>query len=58
MYRRYGSSSGGLLEIGYLSEDAPERPVVSFEVQPLGGQTTGPVVANAKRVLREAWRTL
>jgi len=32
--------------------------VVSFEVQPLGGQTTGPVVANAKRVLREAWRTL
>ena len=48
----------GLLEIGYLSEDAPERPVVSFEVQPLGGQTTGPVVANAKRVLREAWRTL
>lgn len=48
----------GLLEIGYLSEDASERPVVSFEVQPLGGQTTGPVVANAKRVLREAWRTL
>lgn len=48
----------GLLEIGYLSEDASERPVVSFEVQPLGGQATGPVVANAKRVLREAWRTL
>ena len=47
-----------LLEIGYLREDAPERNIVAFEVQPLGGQRGSVVVADAKRVLREAWRTL
>lgn len=47
-----------LLEIGYLREDARERAIVAFEVQPLGPQRVGAVVANAKRVLREAWRTL
>lgn len=47
-----------LLDIGYLREDAPERAVVAFEVQPLGGQRSQAVIADAKRVLREAWRTL
>lgn len=48
----------GLLDIGYLREDAPERNIVAFEVQPLGNEESRPVVADAKRVLREAWRTL
>lgn len=48
----------GLLDIGYLRQDAAERNVVAFEVQPLGGQSADTVIANAKRVLREAWRTL
>ncbi|WP_243118360.1 sugar phosphate isomerase/epimerase family protein [Actinomyces wuliandei] len=47
-----------LLDIGYLREDAAERAVVAFEVQPLGAQRSRAVVADAKRVLREAWRTL
>lgn len=47
-----------LLDIGYLREDAPERGIVAFEVQPLGGQCSEAVIADAKRVLREAWRTL
>jgi len=53
-----GYALRAVVDIAYRSGDARGRPVVSFEVQPLGGQTTGPVVANAKRVLREAWRTL
>lgn len=50
----------GLMEIGYLREDASERNIVSFEVMPASGthETTQSVVAEAKRVLREAWRTL
>ncbi|QKD80471.1 MULTISPECIES: sugar phosphate isomerase/epimerase family protein [Actinomyces] len=49
----------GLLDIGYLRPDPAERPIVAFEVQPLGaGESTQTVVADAKRVLREAWRTL
>lgn len=48
----------GLMDIGYLREDAPQRNVVAFEVQPLGDQRSTVVIAEAKRVLREAWRTL
>ncbi|MBO3724073.1 TIM barrel protein [Actinomyces bowdenii] len=48
----------GLLDIGYLREDAPERSVVAFEVQPLGDQRAAVIIAEAKRVLREAWRIL
>ncbi|QGF23361.1 sugar phosphate isomerase/epimerase family protein [Raineyella fluvialis] len=50
----------GLFDIGYLTEDAPERNIVSFEVMPAPGtfETSQSVVAEAKRVLREAWRTL
>ena len=48
----------GLLENGYLVEDAADRNIVAFEVQPLGEQTSEAVIADAKRTLREAWRTL
>ena len=42
-----------LLDIGFLTPDAP--PIVSFEVKPQQGETSRAVVANAKRVLRQAW---
>ncbi len=50
----------GLLEIGYLREDAPERNIVSMEISPAAGtnETAQSVLAEGKRVLREAWRTL
>ena len=48
----------GLLDIGYLREDADQRNVVAFEVQPLGDQRAAVIIAEAKRVLREAWRSL
>lgn len=48
----------GLLDNGYLREDACDRNIVAFEVQPLEGQSTAAIIADAKRTLREAWRTL
>jgi len=42
-----------LLECGYLG--AGRRPVVAFEVKPLPGETSGAVIASAKRTLTEAW---
>ncbi len=48
----------GLLDIGYLQENAPERNIVAFEVFPIGNEESRPIVAEAKRYLREAWRTL
>jgi sugar phosphate isomerase/epimerase len=42
-----------LLSIGYLSKE--RRPVVSFEVKPVGDEDPDLVVANAKRVLNLAW---
>lgn len=50
----------GLLDIGYLQEGAADRNIVAFEVQPAPGtpETPQSVLAEAKRVLREAWRTL
>lgn len=48
----------GLLDIGYLREDAPERNIVAFEVKPFGSETGQALIAESKRVLREAWRTL
>jgi sugar phosphate isomerase/epimerase len=36
--------------------DGPERPIVSAEVRPvLAGETSGIILANAKRVIRDAW---
>ena len=42
-----------LLDIGFLNHQNP--PIVSFEVKPLAGETSEVVIANAKRVLKEAW---
>ena len=44
-----------LLEIGYLTKGKGPRPVVAFEVRPWGEETSGAVIANAKRTLMEAW---
>jgi sugar phosphate isomerase/epimerase len=42
-----------LLNIAYLDPD--KRPVLSFEVSPMEGESSEVVIANAKRVLDEAW---
>jgi len=42
-----------LLDIGFLNAKRP--PIVSFEVKPLVGESSEIVIANAKRVLKEAW---
>jgi hypothetical protein len=45
-----------LLDIGYLN--GKEAKVVSFEVKPLEGESSQVVIANAKRVLKQAWARL
>ena len=45
-----------LMEIGYLNTKNP--PIVSFEVKPWGDEEPELVIANAKRVLNEAWARL
>ena len=42
-----------LLNIGYLDPD--KRPILSFEVSPMPGESSEIVIANAQRVLDEAW---
>ncbi len=42
-----------LLNIGYLDQD--KRPILSFEVSPMEGESPEIIIANAKRVLDEAW---
>lgn len=42
-----------LLEIGFLNGE--QRPIVSFEIKPMQDQNPLVLIANAKRVLREAW---
>ncbi len=42
-----------LFEIEYLAKG--RRPVVAFEVKPYGDETSGAVIASAKRTLLEAW---
>ncbi len=42
-----------LFEIEYLGKG--KRPVVAFEVKPYGEETSGVVIANAKRTLLDAW---
>ena len=42
-----------LLKVGFLNPDNP--PIVSFEVKPWGDEDPDIVIANAKRVLNEAW---
>ncbi|MCC8189319.1 MAG: sugar phosphate isomerase/epimerase [Planctomycetes bacterium] len=45
-----------LMDIGYLNTKNP--PIVSFEVKPWGDEDPEFVIANAKRVLNEAWARL
>lgn len=47
-----------LLEIGYFSETKREKPIISFEVKPMAGQNPKVVIAQSKRVFREAWRLM
>ncbi len=47
-----------LFTIGYLKEGCKDRPIVSFEVKPLPGESSEIVLANAKRSLIEAWALL
>jgi sugar phosphate isomerase/epimerase len=42
-----------LLSIGFLN--TKNRPILSFEVKPYGDEDPELVIANAKRVLRQAW---
>jgi sugar phosphate isomerase/epimerase len=42
-----------LVEIGFL--DGKRRPMVSFEVKPMQGQDSLLAIANAKRVMQQAW---
>jgi len=45
-----------LKDVGFFDKELPTMmPVVSFEVKPLPGENSDIVVANAKRVLNEAW---
>lgn len=45
-----------LREIGYVGDG--KQNVVAFEVKPQPGETSGAVIANAKRTLIEAWARL
>jgi sugar phosphate isomerase/epimerase len=48
-----------LFAIGYLAEGEKEKPWIGFEVKPQGpGQTSELIIANAKRVWRQAWARL
>jgi sugar phosphate isomerase/epimerase len=48
-----------LFEIGYLSEDTPEKkPWVGIEVKPMGEETPELVLAQTRRTWREAWAQL
>jgi sugar phosphate isomerase/epimerase len=71
MHPRFGIAGGendipevarfveALIYGGYFKKNVPtSRPVVSFEVKPLPGEKPELVIANAKRVLREAWARL
>lgn len=43
-------------ETGYYQRPVPtRRPVLSFEVKPLAGDSPETVIAGAKRIFREAW---
>jgi sugar phosphate isomerase/epimerase len=42
-----------LVEIGFL--DGQRKPMVSFEIKPMEGQDPLLVIANAKRIMQQAW---
>ena len=45
-----------LMDIGFISEE--KCPIVSFEVKPWGDEDPDMVIANAKRILNQAWAKL
>lgn len=47
-----------LFRIGYLAANKPTRPVVSFEVKPMAGESGELVIASSKRVFEQAWAEL
>jgi sugar phosphate isomerase/epimerase len=47
-----------LFKVGYLAEGRGRRPILSFEVKPLAGETSEAVIAGAKRTLAAAWAKL
>ncbi len=45
-----------LLDFGYFDKELPtDRPVFTFEVKPLSGESSDLVIASTKRIFREAW---
>jgi sugar phosphate isomerase/epimerase len=45
-----------LLKAGYFGKRvASSRPILSFEVKPMAGESSEAVIANTKRVMRQAW---
>jgi sugar phosphate isomerase/epimerase len=51
-----------LFEEGFLKNDPPakveDKPLISFEVKPMAGENPGLVLANSKRVFKQAWALL
>ena len=51
-----------LFEEGFLKNDpavkVEEKPLISFEVKPMAGENPGLVLANSKRVFKQAWALL
>lgn len=51
-----------LFEEGFLKNNpgakAAEKPLISFEVKPMAGENPGLVLANSKRVFKQAWALL
>jgi len=51
-----------LFEEGFLKNDpavkAGKKPLISFEVKPMAGENPGLVLANSKRVFKQAWALL
>jgi sugar phosphate isomerase/epimerase len=48
-----------LIYAGYFKKSTPTtRPVISFEVQPMAGERSEWVIAQAKRTLQDAWARL
>jgi len=47
-----------LFHVGYLKADASVRRAISFEIKPVGDESSGVMIAGAKRKLAEAWNRL
>jgi len=51
-----------LFEAGLLKNDpavkVEDKPIISFEVKPMAGENPGLVLANSKRVFKQAWALL